>query len=156
MPELLSYCDVLVADIDSIKIYLGIHTESGLQEEIRFRKCAEAVREKLPYMKTLAMSFRGKGQWGQQTYQGALYFENECYFTTVHDIPLIVDRIGSGDAFTAGLIYALCHRHDPRKMIEFALACGVLKHSMGGDFALLSKEEVLEYVNNGPTGRIIR
>ena len=156
MPELLSYCDVLVADTDSVKIYLGIHADEGLPEEMRFRKCAEAIKEKLPSMKTLAMSFRGKGQWGQQTYRGALYYESECHFTAVHELPVVIDRIGSGDAFTAGLIYALTHRHEPGKIIDFALACGVLKHSIDGDFALLSKEEVLEYVNNGPTGRIIR
>jgi 2-dehydro-3-deoxygluconokinase len=156
MPELLSFCDVMVADPDSAKIYLGIHIENSLSEEERFRKYAEAIGEKLPGMKSLAMSFRGLSPQGLQTYKAALYYKSECYFTGTHSLPTVIDRIGSGDAFTGGLLYALCHEHGPQQMIEFALACGILKHSMAGDFALLSKEEVFDYIHQGPTARIIR
>ncbi|HTQ26816.1 MAG TPA: sugar kinase [Puia sp.] len=156
MPELLSYCDVLVADPDAVRTYLGIHSDHELPEEERFRTCVEAMQQKLPGMKTLAMSFRGTGVPGQPTYKAALFYKQACYFTTSHTLPIVIDRIGSGDAFTAGLIYALCHEHHPQSIIDFALACGILKHSIQGDFALLSKEEVTDYLQHGPTGRIIR
>jgi 2-dehydro-3-deoxygluconokinase len=157
MPGLLESADVLVADPDAAKTYLGLSYDSSLDlVEDRFRKFAAGMHEKLPEMKTLAMSLRGNGSNGVLTYQGALLYKGEVFCSRIQEIPFIVDRIGSGDAFTAGLIYGLTHCSKPQEIIEFATACAVLKHSIEGDFALLSLQDVLDFMETGPTSRIIR
>ena len=156
MPTLLSYCDVVTADIDASEIYLGIKTNNELSVEDRFKNCAVALKEKLPAAKTIAMSFRGSDQLQQQTYRGALFQNNECFFTPVYTLPVIIDRLGSGDAFESGLIFSLMNDYAPQDSILFATACGALKHSIEGDFAYLTKEEINNFTNNGPSGRVIR
>jgi len=68
----------------------------------------------------------------------------------------IVDRVGSGDAFAAGLVYALTSGRDSAASLEFATAAGCLKHSIPGDFALLSVEEVDSLLRKGGSGRVDR
>jgi len=68
----------------------------------------------------------------------------------------IVDRIGGGDAFTAGLIYGILCGFAPRKTIEFAVAASCLKHSIPGDFNLVSLEEVKNLMDQEHFGRVQR
>jgi 2-dehydro-3-deoxygluconokinase len=157
MPDLLSHADILVADPDAAHIYLGLShgtAESHLPE--KFGRLSEGMGARLPKMKTLAMSVRSQSSQGLPTYQAALQYKGEHYFSKIHEIPFTEDRIGSGDAFTGGLIYALGHRQNPQEIIDFAAACAVLKHSIQGDFALVSLEEILDFLRLGPTTRIIR
>ena len=68
----------------------------------------------------------------------------------------MVDRIGGGDAFTAGLVYGLMQRWPGRRTVEFAAAAGCLKHSIPGDFNLASVEEIEQLVKSGVAGRVRR
>ena len=65
----------------------------------------------------------------------------------------MVDRIGSGDAFTAGIIYQIMQNADLQDMVEFAAAAACLKHSIPGDFNLVSNEEVMQLLGGGQAGR---
>ena len=155
MPELLSHCETITGDIDTIEIYFGIKESKGSSEE-KFRFCAAELKKKLPVMKTLAMSFRGTDQYNQQTYSGALMKDNEFYFSPIYSLPQVVDRIGSGDAFQGGLLYGLIQKMPVQDIISFAIACGAIKHSTEGDFAILSKEEAERFIKNGAVNRVIR
>ena len=156
MPELLSYCDVITGDIDTAKIYFGIEPIATTDHEESFMHCAKSLQEKLPYMKTFAMSFRGTNAHHQLMYRGALMHEGKYFYSTSYLIPQVVDRLGTGDAFNAGLIYSLHQHAEPQQVIDFATACGVLKHSVSGDFAILSKEEIIQFIQTGPNSRVIR
>ena len=68
----------------------------------------------------------------------------------------MTDQIGSGDAFTAGMLYGLMRGLAPQEIIEFAAACGALKQSIAGDWALINRAEVEQFIQHGSTGRIIR
>ncbi|MES1221180.1 MAG: PfkB family carbohydrate kinase, partial [Bacteroidota bacterium] len=114
------------------------------------------LKKKLPAMKTLAMSFRGTDQYNQQTYSGALMKDDEFYFSPVYSLPQVVDRIGSGDAFQGGLLYGLIEKMPPQDIINFGIACGAIKHSTEGDFAIFSKEEAIQFIKNGAVNRVIR
>ena len=107
-------------------------------------------------MKTLAMSFRGTDQHGQPTYSGALMTGNNNYFSPVYSLPQVVDRIGSGDAFQGGLLYGFMREMAGQDIINFGIACGAIKHSTEGDFAILSKEEADQFIINGAVNRVIR
>ena len=68
----------------------------------------------------------------------------------------IVDRVGGGDAFSAGLIYGLLHEHGEQGAIEFAVASSCLKHSIEGDFNHISLEEINSLLQGDASGRVVR
>ena len=107
-------------------------------------------------MKTFSMSFRGTDAHNQQTYSGALMLDNEFFFSPVYSLPQVVDRIGSGDAFQGGLLYGLINNLPGQETINFAIASGALKHSVEGDFAILSRDEIEQFIINGAQNRVIR
>jgi len=155
MPALLQHSDIVVADLDSAAVYYGIHTNVEAPLEERFKQCSEALQQQLPNMKTLGMSFR-KTDGPVHIYSGAFMHKGQYYFSTGYKLPYITDQIGTGDAFTAGMLYGLMHGWEPPAIIEFATACGALKQSIHGDWAIISKEEVEQFMKTGSSGRIIR
>jgi 2-dehydro-3-deoxygluconokinase len=155
MPALLQHSDVVVADLDSAAIYYGIKTDEGAPLEDRFKQCSEALRKQIPAMKTLAMSFR-KTDGLMHDYSGAMMHQGQYYFSAGYRLPFITDQIGTGDAFTAGLLYGLMNELQPQSILEFAMACGALKQSIHGDWAIINKQEVEQFIQQGASGRIIR
>ena len=155
MPGLLQYTKVAVADLDSAAVYFGIETDPAAGLEERFIQCSRALVERLPHLEVLAMSFR-KTQGIQHIYSGALLYKGAHYFSPRLELPFVTDQIGSGDAFTGGMLYGLMTEAAPQSIIDFAVACGALKQSIAGDWALVSKAELDQFIHNGPTGRIIR
>jgi len=155
MPALLQHSSVAVADLDSAAVYFGIETDKGASHEDRFRECSSALQKKIPSLEVLAMSFR-LPHGIQHGYFGALLYKGEFYFSTRHELPFVTDQIGSGDAFTGGMLYGLMTEAAPQQIIDLAIACGAIKQSIVGDWALVSKAELEQFIHNGPTGRIIR
>jgi 2-dehydro-3-deoxygluconokinase len=155
MPGLLQYTRVAVADLDSAAVYFGIQTDAAAGLEERFIQCSQALQQQLPQLEVLAMSFR-KTQGIQHIYSGALLYKGAYYFSPRHELPFVTDQIGSGDAFTGGMLYGLMTEAEPQQVIDFAIACGALKQSIAGDWALVSKAELDQFIHNGVTGRIIR
>ena len=156
MPALLKNCDIVVGDIDTAKTYFGITIKEGAKLEERFKSFAKELKKKLPSMKSLAMSFRGRNDLQQLSYSGALMKDGKFFFSKTYDIPHVTDRLGTGDAFNAGLIFNFINKSEGQRAIEFATACGVLKHSIAGDLALLNKEEIEQFIQAGPQDRVIR
>ena len=156
MPELLSYCDIITGDIDTIEIYFGIKIKSGSAVEDKFRLCTEALLKNLTALKVLAMSFRGSNDSQLPTYQAAVSLNNEITFSPNYTIPQTIDRIGSGDAFMGGLIYGLLQKQSAQVLVNNATACAVLKHSIEGDFTIITKEEIEQFIKTGPVNRVIR
>jgi 2-dehydro-3-deoxygluconokinase len=155
MPELLAYSSVTVADLDAVEIYFGLKTDKGSPEKERFVKAYELLKQKMPYLKTLAMSFR-KSEGQTHLYSAMLMHEGQFYQSKQHQIHLVTDQIGSGDAFTAGLLYGLINKMPAQDCIDWATACGVIKQSMHGDFAITTPEEISHFLENGSSNRISR
>jgi 2-dehydro-3-deoxygluconokinase len=155
MQDLLPYSRIAVADLDAANVYYGIETDREAGFEERFRQCSDALRQRLPRLEVLAMSFRKTRGIGH-TYSGALLYEGAFYFSTSHELPFVTDQIGSGDAFTGGLLFGLMSGLGPREIIELATACGALKQSIVGDWAIIDRQDVERYMQNGASGRIMR
>jgi 2-dehydro-3-deoxygluconokinase len=103
------------------------------------------------------MSFRKTGESGGHEYSACLAHGPNSYFSNAADLGTIVDRIGSGDAFTAGLIFGLLQGFEPGRLINFATACGALKHTVPGDIANISRLEIESFLQGqGRRGTIIR
>lgn len=156
MPELLSHCEIVTGDLDTIEIYFGIKTDKHLSPEEKFRQCITELKKHLPLMKTFAMSFRGTNQQGQPVYHGALMMNDQFYFSPVYNLPQVTERIGSGDAFQGGLLYGLLQKMTGDKIINYAIACGILKHSVEGDFSILNHNEVEHIIKHGAVSKVIR
>ncbi|WP_316841675.1 sugar kinase [Pedobacter gandavensis] len=155
MPDLLRYCKVAVADLDSAAIYFGIKMKEGLSLRERFEYCFSFLKDKMPLLRTFAMSFRVV-EGLNHVYFAGLAHEGQFYYSTIHTIPYVTDQIGTGDAFTAGLLYALSSGYGPEKMINWAAACGVMKQSIHGDWALISKAEIESFIQSGISTKINR
>jgi 2-dehydro-3-deoxygluconokinase len=156
MPELISYCDVVVGDIHAASIYFAIELKKDLSVTDQFRYCAAHMKSVFKSLHTIAFSFRNNDDQHRENYSGAMLHDHEYHFSPICVIPQVVDRIGTGDAFCAGLIYSILNNFKGQDMIEFAVACGVLKHSINGDFARISSNEVNEFIKQGPGNRVIR
>ena len=156
MPALLQQCDVVICDFDSLKLYLDIDAPKAPSKEEAFKQSCDSIRKKLPNIKSIAMSFRETTHSGSDIYTGAVQTSGSTSFSKAYPLGQVIDRIGSGDAFTAGLIYALSMKWEAQRVVQYATACGVLKHSMPGDFTILKKEEIEEFLNESVRGRIVR
>ena len=84
-----------------------------------------------------------------------LHFYNKCYYSKEYLIH-IADRVGGGDSFDAGLIYALLEKFSPQEAVEFAAAAGCFKHSIEGDFNIATLEEIKKLAGGDCTGRVQR
>jgi 2-dehydro-3-deoxygluconokinase len=84
-----------------------------------------------------------------------LYSGSEYYFSKKYPVR-IVDRVGGGDSFGAGLIYGSLQGFPPQETLEFAVAASCLKHTIEGDFNLVSVEEVKKLAGGDGSGRVQR
>ncbi|MBR6486226.1 MAG: sugar kinase, partial [Lachnospiraceae bacterium] len=88
-------------------------------------------------------------------WQGLLYDGNDHYMSRQYSVR-IVDRVGGGDSFGGGLIYACLNELAPQDTIEFAVAASCLKHSIEGDYNMVSADEVLKLALGDASGRVQR
>ncbi|UNY97239.1 sugar kinase [Zhouia spongiae] len=149
MPELVSYSDVLFGDMAAFKTMLGIATEYiDLGEEgIDPGQCRPTVlklRTVYPKLNEIIVSFRNSASSSTNLYAGVLFSANEVFKSQVYKITDIVDRVGTGDAFVGGVIYGINKFNDLEKAIEFGVSAASLKHSILGDFNLITAQEVID------------
>lgn len=102
----------------------------------------EAAFAAFPRLKAIAATTRQQASVDDQAIAGELVTREGRWVSPVHDLPGVVDRIGGGDAFAAGALHALLGGQAPQYVIDFAVAAGALKHSIPGDFNLVSVAEV--------------
>lgn len=152
MPELLSYCDVLLADADTSALYFGIKFD----EQNIVESTCQQLQEKLPQLRYIAMTMRNQISASSNGYTGYIWQNGQLVTSRNYQIDNIADRIGAGDAFMAGIIHGLYNEHSLEETIEFATACGVMKHFVTGDFNLATKAEVEMLIRQKGSGRIIR
>jgi 2-dehydro-3-deoxygluconokinase len=86
----------------------------------------------------------------------ALFFDGKEFFFSREYEMNIVDRLGGGDSFSAGLIYSILQKKSPQECVEFASAASCLKHSVEGDFNMVSVDEVEKLASGDASGRILR
>lgn len=161
MPDLFRYCSVAVVSEDHLAVMLGIRIP-GSGEDIpegtdRNREMCEQLREHYPGLETIAFTVRGSSSAGRNTLFGGLWHGGTLYTSPTYDITYIVDRLGSGDAFTGGLIYGLNHYgSDMQSTLDFAMAAACLKHGVFGDFCLITRDEVEALIGGSKSGWINR
>ena len=104
----------------------------------------------------VAITLRESHSATRNDWSGLLYDGKQCYVSRKYHIDYIVDRVGGGDSFSAGVIYGLLTGRSPQETVEFAAAASCLKHSIPGDFNLASFDEIVALMEGDGSGRIVR
>ena len=131
--------------------------ETGELDAEKYRYVCEKLSERFPRLKTIAITLRGSFSASHNSWSAVLWQDEELYLGPNFDITHIVDRVGGGDSFMAGLIYGLTtYQEDMQKAINFAVAASALKHTIMGDFNLVSVAEVEKLMGGDASGRVSR
>lgn len=149
MPDLINQSDRIVGAIADFENCLGI---SGLT----FGEACQKVMKACPSVKKIAMTQRESINSSHNKITGFLWNGKEMHQSREYDLTHIVDRIGAGDAFMAGLIFSWLSNVTDSQTVEFATAACALKHSIEGDVNLSAKEEVNALVKGENIGKLLR
>ncbi|WP_160724535.1 sugar kinase [Bacillus sp. USDA818B3_A] len=153
--ELLPYVDICsCGELDAVYI-LGIEPADYISKEDNLRYYYTKISEMYPNIKYLSSTFRNIISASTNTLQGNFFNQGELYQSEIFQIDHIVDRVGGGDAFAAGVLHGILNRTQPEELITFATAASALKHTVHGDCNVFSVDEVVTFANNGP-GKIVR
>lgn len=161
MPDLVALCDVAIGNEEDAEKVFGISAsgadvEGGKVEADAYREVAEGLMAKFPNLKKVSITLRGSLSASHNTWSGILYQGGEMFVGPLYDITHIVDRVGGGDSFCGGLIFAMLDGREPQACIDFAVAASCLKHSIHGDFNAVSVSEVEALIKGGGSGRVQR
>ena len=159
MTDLCQYVDVCISNEEDAKDVFGIEAENtdiygGKLNKEGYKSVAKQLADKFGFEKvaiTLRTSISASdNDWAAMLYDG----ENYCFSKEYH--LHIVDRVGGGDSFGGGLIYALLSGKNTQDAVEFAVAASALKHSIEGDYNLVTVSEVEKLAGGDGSGRVQR
>jgi len=158
MPELLMYSNVILGDIDTAYFMLGIpKVNPDYQNEIALPELYSRLYNLCPNLQTVATTLRYSINASHQQIGGVLFDGKDIYKTPVQDVNPVVDRVGTGDAFMGGLIYGLMEfKEAKQRALDFAVAACCLKHTIAGDYNLVTLEEVTKLMGGDASGRVAR
>lgn len=160
MRELARYVDVMIANEEDCQQCLGltldVDVHAGSLDTSKYRDLAARVMEEFSNVSYLAVSLRESESADWNNWSILLADRNESFVSRKYEIRDIVDRIGGGDSFGAGLIWGLSHYDDPQQAVEFAAAASALKHTVGGDYNRVSLDDVFSLAGGNTSGRVQR
>jgi len=160
MGEIMKYVDIAIGNEEDCQKSLGIETKistdnAGFSEDA-YKEITEKVLSKYPDLKKIAITLRQSNSADINGWSAVINNRKE-YLSSIHyDISDIVDRVGSGDAFAAGLIYGFNKYGSDKEALDFAVAASCLKHTVPGDLPLVTEAEVLGLLKSGGSGRVQR
>ena len=159
MGELCKYVDVCIANEEDAGDVFGIKSEgtdvyAGEVNHEGYKSVAKQLADRFGFKK-VAITLRTSISANDNKWAAMLYDGNDYYFSKSY-LMHIVDRVGGGDSFGGGLIYACLEGMEPQQIIEFAVAASCLKHSIEGDFNMVSVDEVKKLAGGDASGRVQR
>lgn len=160
MREIVKHVNVGIANEEDCEKALGVESSvdvaSGELDADRYRRNAEQVLESFPNLDKQVITLRESITADHNGWSAVMHNGSELITSRHYEITDIVDRVGGGDSFAAGLIHGLRHYKDDRKALEFATAASCLKHSIPGDFNRVSVSEVESLMGGDASGRVQR
>lgn len=157
MADLMQYVDVCIAneeDAESVFGIHGAHVESGEIDRDVYVDVAKQLTERFGFQK-VAITLRESISASRNGWSAMLFADGRASFAKRYEIE-IVDRVGGGDSFGAGLIYALLNGYDAQQAIDWATAASALKHTIPGDLNLVSADEIARLAGGDASGRVQR
>ena len=162
MPDLVAHTDVAIGNEEDADKVFGIKAPesdvtAGHVEADQYLYVCEKLNERFPNLKTIAITLRGSVSASHNTWSAVLWRNGKFYTGPFFDITHIVDRVGGGDSFMGGLVYGLrTYGEDYQKALNFAVSASCLKHSVFGDFNLVTVAEVEKLMSGDASGRVSR
>src|SRR5438067_6717018 len=157
MGDLMEFVDVCIAneeDAESVFNIKGAEVTSGKIEHSAYEEVAGKLTERFNF-KRVAITLRESHSASRNGWSAMLFENGKAAFSRKYDIT-IVDRVGGGDSFAGGLIYALLRGDDNDKAINFAVAASCLKHTISGDYNRVTLDEVEALAKGDASGRVQR
>lgn len=159
MGELCKYVNVCIANEEDAADVFGIHAANtdvtaGEVNKEGYKEVAKQLSDRFGFEK-VAITLRESISANDNNWSAMLYDGKDYYFSKKYKMH-IVDRVGGGDSFGGGLIAACLNGYDAQKTIEFAVAASCLKHSIEGDFNLVTVDEVEKLAGGDASGRVQR
>jgi 2-dehydro-3-deoxygluconokinase len=161
MPELVSGCDVILGNEEDAEKVFGIKPEGvnvtgGNVEAAAYESVCRQLMKQFSRAKKVIITLRGSISANHNTWSGVLFDGKKLIQSPQYNITHIVDRVGGGDSFMGGLIYGMLTYGDDQKALNFAVAASCLKHTIPGDFNLVTIEEVEKLMQGDASGRVTR
>lgn len=160
MPEIVKHVDVGIANEEDCQKSLGIsadvEVEKGELDIEQYKALTRKVLDKFPQMRIIAITLRESISANHNRWSACLYDRKEFYLGRKYEITDIVDRVGGGDSFAAGLIYGLDKYENKEDALNFAIAASCLKHTIIGDFNRVTVPEVEKLMAGDASGRVQR
>lgn len=163
MPDLVAGCDIILGNEEDAEKHFGLHpegvdvTHGSSVDGKSYLSVLKQLQEMFPRAKKVITTLRGSISASHNTWSGVLYDGETLFEAPSYDITHIVDRVGGGDSFMAGLIFGLIHYdNDSQKALNFAVAASCLKHTIKGDANLVTIAEVEKLMSGDASGRVSR
>lgn len=160
MRDLVKYVDIAVGNEEDCQKSLGITSdvdvESGKLEVEKYREITGKVLETFPNLKKIGVTMRESYSADHNGWSAVLNNRSDILVSKRYDVQDIVDRVGTGDSFAAGLIYGINNLENDQDALEFAVAASCLTHSIPGDLPLISVKEVESLAGGEASGRVQR
>lgn len=163
MPEIVACSDVILGNEEDAEKVFGIKPEGfdaaatgGEIDQQRFESVCRQLMERFPKARKVVITLRGSINANHNTWGGVLFDGSKLHCSRRYDITHIVDRVGGGDSFMGGLIYGLLTYGDDSRALEFAAAASCLKHTIYGDYNMVTVKEVETLMNGDGSGRVSR
>jgi len=160
MGEIVRYADLAVGNEEDCQHSLGIQADidvtKGELDVEQYKKLTDKVLKTFPDLKRIAITLRESHSADDNDWSAILADRENFYVSRKYPIRDIVDRVGGGDSFSAGLIYGLRNLSSPKEALEFAVAFSALKHTIPGDFNYASKEDAFTLMKGDVSGRVQR
>ena len=159
MEEVCKYVDYCIANEEDAKDVFGIEADNtdintGKLDREGYISVAKKLTDRLKF-KGVAITLRESISANDNNWSAMLYTSGDAVFSKKYAMH-IVDRVGGGDSFGGGLICSTLNGYDPQKTIEFAVAASCLKHSIEGDYNVITVKEVETLMNGNASGRVQR
>lgn len=159
MAQFMPYVDVCIANEEDAEKVFGIKAEDtditgGKLSHEGYKDVAQKLKERFGF-KAVAITLRGSISASDNNWAAMLYKDNEFYFSKNYAIH-IIDRVGGGDSFGGGLIYAMLNNYSNADALEFAVAASCLKHTIEGDHNHVTVSEVKALMGGDGSGRVQR
>ena len=160
MSVMTQYADIIIANEEDCQKSLGLecksNVEGGKLDNEDYRKLSNSLLEKYPNVKKVAITLRESKSADINFWAATLNNGTDFIVSRKYEMYDIVDRVGGGDSFAAGLIYGLNVLGDDKEALEFAVAASCLKHTIDGDFNRVTVDEVLKLAKGDGSGRVQR
>ena len=160
MPGIAKLADIVIANEEDVQMTLGIEAgvdvHSGKLDLSQYERLTGKVLDAFTNLRAVAITLRESKSASNNGWSACWNDRSEFLASRAYEITHIVDRVGAGDSFSAGLIYGLMRLGNPREALEFAAALSCLKHSVPGDFCRVTGEEVRALLKDGGSGRVQR